>query len=147
MFNKYDSMYMDFAIRAQQESKCPRRHVGCCIHLTSGMLSIGFNGMASGGENEWEYSDTSNPEVIHAEFNAVGKLLAEGVSCRGATVYVTVSPCIECAKLLELAKVSRVVYLEHYRCTKGIDYLKKYGIIVQQIDEINTNWVNKVGEM
>ena len=133
--NKYDKMYMDIALRAAQESKCPRKHVGCCVLLESGMIAIGFNGYPSGGPNEWEDTGSSNPEVIHAEMNALGKLLEEGVSAKNATVYVTYSPCIECAKLLVRAKVKRVVYLEAYRKTEGIDYLAKYGVQVEKYAE------------
>jgi dCMP deaminase len=125
-------MYMDIALRSAQESKCPRKHVGCCVLLESGMIAIGFNGYPSGGPNEWKDTGNSNPEVIHAEMNALGKLLEEGVSAKGATVYVTYSPCLECAKLLVRSKVKRVVYLEAYRKTEGIDYLAKYGVEVEK---------------
>lgn len=130
---KYDKMYMDFAIRASQESKCPRKQVGCCILLESGMISIGFNGHASGGPNEWE-DNGPNPEVVHAEMNSLGKLLEQGVSAKNSVVYLTYSPCIDCAKLLVRAKVSRVVYLEEYRITSGIDYLIKYGVEVEKYE-------------
>ena len=128
---------MAFAKRAAMESKCPRKQVGCCVLLESGMIAIGFNGHASGGPNEWEDTGSSNPEVIHAEMNALGKLLEEGVSAKNATVYVTYSPCIECAKLLVRAKVKRVVYLEEYRKTEGIDYLSKYKVKVEKYPEDN----------
>lgn len=132
MSSKYDTMYMDFAIRASMESKCPRKQVGCCILLESGMIAIGFNGMASGGPNEWQYEQNGNPEVVHAELNALGKLLEQGVSAKDAVVYLTLSPCLDCAKLLVRAKVSRVVYAEEYRLTTGIDYLIKYGVQVDK---------------
>lgn len=135
MTDKYDDMYMDIALRVAQESKCPRKKVGCVILLDSGMISLGFNGMASGGPNEWEYSETGNPEVVHAELNSLGKLLEEGVSAKHSVVYLTYSPCLECSKLLVRAKVKRVVYLEAYRCTDGIDYLRRYGVEVEQYSE------------
>jgi dCMP deaminase len=131
--NKYDRMYMDFAIRASKESKCPRKQVGCIIITETGLLAPGFNGMSPGGPNEWEYSENGNPEVIHGELNSLGKLLEEGVSAKNATVYVTLSPCLSCSLLLVRAKVKRVVYLEEYRKADGLDYLTKYGIIVEQI--------------
>lgn len=130
-----DKLHMGIALRAAQESKCPRKQVGCCVLLESGMIAIGFNGHASGGPNEWEDTGVSNPEVVHAELNALGKLLEEGVSAKGATVYVTYSPCIDCSKLLVRAKVKRVVYLEEYRKTEGIDYLAKYGVQVEKYSE------------
>lgn len=129
---KYDKLYMDLAIRVSQESKCPRKAVGCVIVPDSGMLSVGFNGMASGGPNIWDYSEEGNQEVVHAELNCLGKMLEQGVSAKGSTVYVTLSCCIECAKLLVRAKVNRVVYLESYRKLDGIDYLNKYNVKTEQ---------------
>lgn len=137
--NKYDKFYMDIASRAAQESKCPRKQVGCCLLLESGMIAVGFNGHASGGPNEWEYKEEGDPEVIHAELNCLGKLLEEGLSAKGATAYITYSPCLECAKLLVRAKVKRVVYLEEYRKTEGIDYLAKYKVQVEKYLEDDFN--------
>jgi len=130
---KYDHLYMDIAVRTSQESMCPRKQVGCCILLQSGALSVGFNGKASGGPNEWEYCEQGDPEVVHAELNSLGHLLEQGVSAKGATVYNTLSPCLECSKLLVRAKGDSVVYSEEYRCTKGLDYLKRYGVDVEQL--------------
>lgn len=129
---KYDNLYMDLAVRVSQESKCPRKAVGCVIVPDSGMLSVGFNGMANGGPNIWDYSEEGNKEVVHAELNCLGKMLEQGVSAKGSTVYVTLSCCIECAKLLVRAKVNRVVYLESYRKLDGIDYLNKYNVKTEQ---------------
>ena len=130
---KYDSMYLDLAKRVSQESKCPRTQVGCVILSESGMISPGFNGHASGGPNEWEFSTEGNPEVVHAELNALGKMLEQGVSAKGATVYVTLSPCLECAKLLVRSRVKRVVFSRDYRILDGLNYLHKYGVIVDQL--------------
>lgn len=127
-------MFMDYAIRTSQESKCPRKQVGCIVVAESGMIAPGLNGMASGGPNEWEYSEQGNEEVVHAEMQALGKMLEQGVSAKGSTVYLTLSPCIHCSKLLVRAKVNRVVYLEEYRKSDGVDYLKKYGINVEIFD-------------
>lgn len=131
---KYDSLYMDIAYRVSQESKCPRKQVGCVIVCTTGLTAFGLNGHACGGPNEWPYSEDGNQEVVHSELNAMGKLLEEGVSAKGSTVYVTLSPCIECSKLLVRAKVHRVVYFEEYRKTDGIEYLKKYNVIVEKFE-------------
>lgn len=130
---KYDKLYMDMALRLAKESKCPRAKVGCVVVAASGMLAPGFNGHASGGPNEWPYDPNGNPEVVHAELNALGKMLEQGVSAAGATVYVTLSPCLECAKLLVRARIHRVVFLETYRCTSGINYLRKYGVNVEEM--------------
>lgn len=144
---KYDQMYMDIASRLAKESKCPRRKVGCVVLLSSGMLAPGFNGHACGGPNEWEYSDEPNPEVIHAELNAFGKMLEQGISAAGATVYVTLSPCIECAKLLVRAKAARVVYKSEYRLTDGLDYLRKYKVGVECFSEearFRKQWAGRI---
>lgn len=130
--NKYDKMYMDIALRAARESKCPRTHTGCCFLLESGVISIGFNGKEPGGPNEWDWTPDGDNEVIHAEEQCIRKLLAEGLSAKNATVYLTLSPCLSCAKLLTGAKVKRVVYLEAYRKTEGIDYLEKYGVEIEK---------------
>lgn len=125
---------MDLAIRTSQESKCPRKRVGCVIVPESGMLSIGFNGHNSGGPNEWAYTEDGNPEVVHAELNCLGKMLEQGVSAKGADVYLTLSPCLECSKLLVRAKVKRVVYLKPYRKTDGINYLIKYNVETERYE-------------
>lgn len=129
---KYDRMYMRIAEAAEAESHCPRTHVGCAAVLKSGIVAPGFNGHACGGPNDWEYAPEGNPEVVHAELNATGKCLEEGLSLAGATMYVTLSPCLECAKLLVRAKVARVVYRDEYRLTTGLDYLRKYNVEVDK---------------
>jgi Deoxycytidylate deaminase len=127
---KYDQLYMQFAVAASNQSHCPRTQVGCAVVLESGVVAPGFNGHASGGPNDWAYAPDGNPEVVHAELNALGKCLEEGLSVRGSTVYVTLSPCLECAKLLVRSRVLRVVYRDEYRITTGLDYLKKYNVEV-----------------
>lgn len=123
---------MRMAEAAEAESHCPRTHVGCVAVLRSGVVAPGFNGHACGGPNDWEWKAEGDPEVVHGELNAIGKLLEEGLSCKDATVYVTLSPCLECAKLMVRGKVKRVVYRDEYRLTTGIDYLKKYNVEVEQ---------------
>lgn len=132
---KTDKLYMDIAKRVAQESKCPRKKVGCVILLESGSLSLGTNGFPAGQEEQWNDGSVSNPLVSHAELNSLGKLLEEGVSAKGSTVYVSLSCCIECSKLLVRAGVKRVVYSEEYRDTTGIDYLKKYGVDVTKWED------------
>lgn len=129
---KYDKLYMDIARRVALESKCPRKAVGCVIVAESGMLSIGFNGHASKGPNEWEYTEDGDPEVVHAELNSLGKMLEQGVSAKSATVYTTLICCLDCAKLLVRAKVRRVVYEEPYRKPDGLNYLLKYSVEVEK---------------
>ena len=135
--NKWDKMYMDIALRVAKESKCPRKQVGCCILLESGLLATGINGFPAGQEEMWTNGELSNPLVTHSELNALGKLLEQGVSAKGATVYVSMQPCIDCSKLLVRAKVKRVVYKEEYRCKQGLEYLIKYGVEISKFNEEN----------
>lgn len=128
----YDESYMATAESFAEKSQCPRTQVGCALVLASGIISPGLNGMASGGPNQWEFSPDGNPEVVHAELNSLGKCLEQGLSTKGATMYVTLSPCLECSKLLVRAGVKRVVYRDEYRLTTGLDYLRKYNVEVQQ---------------
>lgn len=133
MINHWDQMYLDMATRVAQESKCPRTQVGCVILLPSGLLATGINGFPAGQDEAWNDGSVSNPLVTHAELNALGKCLEQGVSTKDATVYLTLAPCLECSKLLVRAKVSRVVYKDIYRCTDGVDYLQRYGVVVEQL--------------
>lgn len=135
--NKWDKMYMDIALRVAKESKCPRKQVGCCILLESGLLATGINGFPAGQEEMWTDGEVSNPLVTHSELNALGKLLEQGVSAKGATVYLSLSPCTDCSKLLVRAKVKRVVYKEEYRCKQGLEYLIKYGVEISKFNEEN----------
>ncbi|AMR57276.1 putative cytidine and deoxycytidylate deaminase [Pseudomonas phage vB_PsyM_KIL3b] len=131
--NRYDQMHMATAEAYANESHCPRTHVGCALVLASGIVSGGFNGHASGGPNQWEFSPDGNPEVVHAELNSLGKCLEQGLSTKGATMYVTLSPCLECSKLLVRAGVKRVVYRDKYRKVDGINYLLKYNVVVERL--------------
>lgn len=131
---KYDSMHMATAEAYESQSRCPRTQVGCALVLASGVVSGGFNGHASGGPNEWDFSPDGNPEVVHAELNSLGKCLEQGLSTKGATMYVTLSPCLECSKLLVRAGVGRVVYRDDYRLSTGIEYLRKYKVEVVKYD-------------
>jgi len=131
---KYDKMYMTIAEAAANESKCPRTQVGCVTVLASGVIAPGFNGHASGGPNEWAYTEDGDPEVVHAELNSLGKCLEQGLSAKGATMYLTLSPCLHCAKLIVRAGIQRVVYKRKYRITEGLDYLTKYNVEVEQYE-------------
>lgn len=133
-----DKLHMDLAQRVALESGCPRTKVGCCVLLESGVCVLSFNGHASGGPNVWE-DDGPNPEVIHAELNAFGKILSQGLSGRNSTVYLTMMPCLDCAKLLLTAKVKRVVYLDSYRLTTGVEYLRKYGVQIEKLSDVDYN--------
>jgi dCMP deaminase len=92
----------------------------------------------------WNDGAESNPYVTHSELNAMGKLLESGLSAKGATVYLSLAPCLDCSKLLVRAKVGRVVYLEGYRNTSGLDYLKRYGVIVDYYAPSRLEFVTEI---
>ena len=99
------------------------------------IISDGYNGTPSGFENIYEDENgVTKPYVLHAEAKAISKVAKSGNSSDGATLYVTASPCIECAKLIIQAGIRRVVYKDEYRLTDGIDLLKRAGIEVEKVD-------------
>ncbi len=100
------------------------------------IISDGYNGTPSGFENVCEdETGVTKPYVLHAEANAITKVAKSGNSSLGATLYVTASPCLECAKLIIQAGISRVVYQEEYRITDGVDLLRRAGIQVEKFEE------------
>ena len=131
-----DQRYLAMARIWSQNSYCKRRQVGALIVKDKMIISDGYNGTPSGFENNCE--DESNhtyPYVLHAEANAITKVAKSANSSIGATLYVTASPCLECAKLIIQAGITRVVYSEDYRSSEGIELLKRANILVDQIDE------------
>lgn len=132
--SKYDDVYMRMASTFSEMSYANRRKVGCLIVKDNRIISDGYNGSISGFPNECEdIIGRTLPEVLHAESNAITKLAKHGVSSDGATLYVTLSPCLECSKLIVQSGIKRVVYQEEYRITTGIELLKKAKIEVEQI--------------
>ena len=112
-----------------ENSYCLRRKVGALLVKDKMILSDGYNGTPSGFENICEdENDHTKPYVLHAEANAITKVARSNNSSEGATLYVTSSPCIECAKLIIQAGIRRVVFSEYYRDTDGIDLLNRAGI-------------------
>lgn len=120
-----------------ENSYCERRKVGAIIVRDSMIISDGFNGTPSGFENvcEDEQGQTKT-YVLHAEANAITKVARSNNSSLGATLYVTASPCMECAKLIIQAGIRRVVYNEPYRLTDGIDLLRRAGVEVELIEQL-----------
>ena len=115
-----------------ENSYCRRRQVGALVVKDKMIISDGYNGTPSGFENVCEdETGTTLPYVLHAEANAITKLARSSNNSDGATLYVTASPCIECAKLIIQSGIRRVVYAEKYRLTDGIDLLKKAGVKVE----------------
>lgn len=135
MMNKFDDKYIQMAAIWAQNSYCRRRQVGALLVKDRMIISDGYNGTPSGFENDCEdVNGITKAYVLHAEANAISKVAQSGNSSRGATLYVTASPCIECAKLIIQAGIKRVVYRDEYRLTDGIDLLKRAGIEVEKVD-------------
>ena len=117
-----------------KNSYCKRRQVGALLVKNNMIISDGYNGTPSGFENVCEENGVTKPYVLHAEANAISKVAKSGNSSEGATLYVTASPCIECAKLIIQSGIKRVVYKDEYRLTDGIDLLARAGVEVEKID-------------
>lgn len=134
-----DVRYMRMAHIWAENSYCQRRKVGALIVKDKMIISDGFNGTPAGFENICEDEDgLTKPYVLHAEANAITKIARSNNNSDGATLYVTASPCIECAKLIVQAGIKRVIYSEKYRLTDGIDLLERAGVEVVHLPlEIN----------
>ena len=130
------NMYMDIAANAARHSHAVKLKVGCiCVTDDHQIISIGYNGTPQGWDNCCEYADDkfgliTKPEVIHAEANCISKLSTSTISSKGATIFCTHAPCMDCAKLIYGAKIKRVYYDKLYRSLDGIDFLTKTGIEV-----------------
>lgn len=131
-----DKRYMRMAIIWAENSYCTRRKVGALIVKDKMIISDGYNGTPSGFENICEDENgLTKPYVLHAEANAITKIARSNNSSEGATMYVTASPCIECAKLIIQAGIKRVVYGEKYRIMDGAELLERAGIEVVYLEE------------
>ena len=124
-----DQRYLRMAKIWAENSYCERRKVGALIVKDKMIISDGYNGTPSGFENICEDDDnTTKPYVLHAEANAITKIARSNNSSKDATLYVTASPCIECAKLIIQAGIKRLVYSQQYRLDDGIKLLEKANI-------------------
>ncbi|MDE6265959.1 MAG: dCMP deaminase family protein [Muribaculaceae bacterium] len=133
-----DCRYLRMARIWAENSYCKRRQVGAIIVKDSMIISDGYNGTPSGFENVCEDENgLTRPYVLHAEANAITKLARSSNSGQGATLYVTASPCLECAKLIIQSGITRVVYNELYRVCDGIDLLKRAGVRCDLIENID----------
>ncbi|GHV62523.1 hypothetical protein FACS1894195_4560 [Bacteroidia bacterium] len=129
-----DERYLRMAQVWSENSYCKRRQVGALVVKNKSIISDGYNGTPSGFENICEdENDKTKPYVLHAEANAITKMAKSNNSSEGATLYVTASPCIECAKLIIQAGIVRVVYSEAYRNNDGIELLEKAGIEIKHV--------------
>ena len=136
--HQLDKTYLKMANTWGQLSKAKRRQVGCLIVRDGRIISDGYNGTPHGFDNNCEFETRfgleTSPEVLHAESNALTKLAKSTQSSDGSTVYVTLSPCWDCAKLMIQSGIKRVVYSNKYRITGGIEILTKAGIEVIQVE-------------
>ena len=134
MDEKFDKRYMRMATIWAENSYCERRKVGALVVKNQMIISDGYNGTPAGFENVCEdANNVTKPYVLHAEANAITTIARSNNNSEGATLYVTASPCIECAKLIIQAGIKRVVYGEKYRLTDGIDLLERAGVIVEYL--------------
>jgi dCMP deaminase len=142
MKEKFVNAYMDVAERFAELSSARRLHVGAIVVKDDRIISIGYNGMPSGWDNDCEdlvYRIAeepilkTKPEVLHAETNAIAKLAKSNESGLGATMFITHAPCLDCAKLIYQSGISCVLYRDAYRDTGGITFLEKSGIAVTQV--------------
>ncbi|MBQ3691375.1 MAG: dCMP deaminase family protein [Bacteroidales bacterium] len=134
-----DKRYLRMARIWAENSYCTRRKVGALLVKDKMIISDGYNGTPSGFENVCELEDgTTKPYVLHAEANAITKVAKSGNSSLGATLYVTASPCLECAKLIIQSGIKRVVYSEKYRLDDGLKLLERANIETVFINIENT---------
>ena len=134
---QFDLRYIEMARIWAKNSYCKRRQVGALIVKDRMIISDGYNGTPSGFENDCEDENgQSKPYVLHAEANAITKVAKSNNSSDGATLYITDSPCMDCAKLIIQAGITRVVYGDEYRITDGIRLLVKAGIEIVKISDV-----------
>lgn len=157
MKEKMIRAYMKTAEIFSELSHARRLHVGAIVVKDDRIISIGYNGMPAGWDNNCEYEDIgfsdavfgesqslinrglkTRPEVLHAESNAIAKLARSNESGLGADIFITHSPCIECAKLIFQSGITRVWFGENYRNTDGIEFLKKSGVKVEQYEDLDS---------
>lgn len=147
---KYHPLYWNMALLAAEQSQATRSKVGAIIVAPTGMISVGWNGMPPGFENECEVENpnpvpgrgiipepgegyfVTKPEVIHAERNAIDKMTRQGVPIEGSILFVTLAPCLECAKSIHGLGFKHIHYREDYRKTCGLDFLQRAGVPVSQ---------------
>ncbi len=135
---KYDTAYLKMALEWAKLSYCKRRQVGALIVKDKMIISDGYNGTPTGFENICEDDDNNTKwYVLHAEANAIMKVASSTQSCQGSTLYITMSPCQQCSKLIHQAGIVRVVYHTAYKDDSGLRFLKKAGIVVEQIKALD----------
>ena len=135
--SKYDKAYLRIAKEWGQLSYCNRKKVGAIIVRDKMIISDGYNGTPSGFENCCEDEENNTKwYVLHAEANAISKVARSTQSCEGATLYITLSPCKDCSKLIHQSGIKRVVYHQEYKDCSGLDFLRKAGVEVDLIEDL-----------
>jgi dCMP deaminase len=135
---KYDIAYLRMAREWGKLSHCKRRQVGSLIVRDRMIISDGYNGTPSGFENFCEDDEGYTKwYVLHAEANAILKVASSTQTCAGATLYITMSPCKECSKLIHQSGIKRVVFIEAYKDDSGLQFLIKAGVTVDQITTVD----------
>ncbi len=137
---KYDKAYLRMALEWGKLSFCERKKVGAIIVKDRMIISDGYNGTPTGFENFCEDEDGYTKwYVLHAEANAISKVASSTQSCDGATLYITLSPCKECSKLIHQSGIKRVVYQNAYKDDSGLKFLEKAGVTLVHLSEIEVN--------
>ena len=132
---KYDIAYLKMAIEWSKLSHCKRKQVGAIIVKNKMIISDGYNGTPSGFDNSCEDKNgNTHWYVLHAEANAILKTARSNHNCSGATLYLTMSPCKECSKLIHQAGIKRLVYINKYKDIAGINFLKEAGVKIEKIE-------------
>ncbi|TSE08289.1 MULTISPECIES: deoxycytidylate deaminase [Aquimarina] len=135
---KYDKAYLRIAREWGKLSHCERKKVGAVIVKDRMIISDGFNGTPTGFENPCEDEEGYTKwYVLHAEANAISKVASSTQSCKGATLYITLSPCKECSKLIHQAGIKRIVYQIDYKDNSGLSFLAKAGVEIEKITDLD----------
>lgn len=135
---KYDIAYLRMAKEWSKLSYCKRKQVGALIVKDKMIISDGYNGTPTGFENICEDDEGYTKwYVLHAEANAILKVASSTQSCQGATLYITMSPCKECSKLVHQSGITRVVYQNAYKDNSGISFLERAGVEIEHIENID----------
>ena len=131
---KYDTAYLKMALEWGKLSHCIRKQVGALIVKDRMIISDGFNGTPTGFDNCCENEEgITKWEVLHAEANAILKVASSTQSAKNSTLYITLSPCTQCSKLIHQAGIKRVVYAKSYRDSSGLDFLEKAGVEIKYL--------------
>ncbi len=137
---KFDRAYLRVAREWSKLSHCNRKQVGALIVKDRMIISDGYNGTPSGFENFCENEEGYTKwYVLHAEANAILKVAGSTQSCKDATLYITMSPCKDCSKLIHQSGIKRLVYQIDYKDNAGLDFLRKAGVELEQITELEEN--------